>query len=108
MVTSFGVKSSAKFGFRTGRSFIRVCFGSRRWGHLGGERRRLFQGRVDARRTGRHRGPYQTHAASNALTASLLADQLDAGGPKRLDDLDQRADHAAHIALARFHPLNGR
>jgi hypothetical protein len=50
----------------------------------------------------------QSNAAPLAAARSLLADQLDAGAVERIDDLDQAVDHAAHIAAAALHALDGR
>ena len=50
----------------------------------------------------------QANAPPAAVAAGLLADQLDAGPVERLDHLDQGLDHAAHIAGAGLHPLDGR
>ena len=50
----------------------------------------------------------QPHAAPAAGAGRALADQLDAGGVERADQLHQRIDVAADHAVARLHALDGR
>ncbi len=50
---------------------------------------------------------FEPHTASAAGGGRAFADQLDAIGRKRIDQLHQRVDIAAHDAVARFHALNG-
>src|SRR5215470_4185094 len=50
----------------------------------------------------------QPHASPAAWAHGALADQLNAGGAKRIDELHQRIDIAADDAVARFHALDGR
>ena len=50
----------------------------------------------------------QAHAAAAAGAGGALADQLDAGGLQRADQLHQGIDVAAHHAVARLHALDGR
>ena len=50
----------------------------------------------------------EPNATSAAFAARLFADQLDAGPIEGFDHLHQGLDHAANVAGARLHPLDGR
>jgi hypothetical protein len=53
-------------------------------------------------------GPPETDAASDAVAASVFANQFDTGGFEGGHDLDQGVDIAADVAVARLHPLDRR
>src|SRR5215471_17519622 len=62
--------------------------------------------RMDDRSTIPCPSPLQPHTASTGVTDCAFADQFDARGRKRVDELHQRVDIAPDDPLARFHALD--